>query len=82
MKKKVSAKNLSMENIVYILVAVISIQAIWSLYIIYRLALLVKAKDLYEAKSFSEKSEPESEDLGAWIASPITHNLFADVTPR
>ena len=71
-----------MEIIVYILVAVISIQAIWSLYIIYRLALLVKAKDLYEAKSFSEKSDPIPEDDGFESASPITHNLFADVTPR
>lgn len=70
-----------MENIVYILVAVISTQAIWSLYIIYRLALLVKARDLYEAKSFTEKDTPlpESQDF---VESPITHNLFADVTAR
>jgi hypothetical protein len=44
--------------------------------------LLVKAKDLYEAKSFSEKSDPIPEDDGFESASPITHNLFADVTPR
>ncbi len=70
-----------MEIIVYILLAVVSLQAIWSLYIIYRLALLVKAKDLYEAKSFSEKEQPEPTQE-EFIENPITSNLFADVTSR
>lgn len=71
-----------MENIVYILVAVTSIQSIGWLYIIYRLALLVKAKDLYEARSYIEKApEPTMNDEEFSDMWPITSNLFADVTP-
>ena len=71
-----------MKNIVYILVAVTSIQSIGWLYIIYRLALLVKAKDLYEARSYTEKT-PETTMNGEDFSDmwPITSNLFADVTP-
>lgn len=71
-----------MENIVYILVAVTSIQSIGWLYIIYRLALLVKAKDLYEARSYTEKTtEAPVTDEQFSDMWPITSNLFWDVTP-
>lgn len=74
--------------IIYVLLAILSIQSVGGLYIIYRLAILVKARTLYEAKEFMERPEgavieqtiDTEEDMFPGVG-PLTSKQFADVTP-
>lgn len=75
----------SMEILVFMLVWVNSIFTIGCLFVIYKLALVNKAKDLYELNagksvdSPADTTEYEYEMPGVW---PLTANLTRDVTDR